>query len=109
MVDLLQQLNIDSEQAPDQTSQDLQSVSELFTVSRKAKANKDEHLSEADISPTIDEHVTEDVNSTRTELSTEHQLVKSSEDDEPPEHFSLLDAKKQALIEEEQKRQHLAK
>jgi len=105
-------LNIESEQATDQTSQDLQPVSELFTVSRKAKPSKGKHLSEADIRPNVDEadeHIRGDVDGTRTELPTEHQFVESSEDDEPPEHFSLLDAKKQALIEEEQKRQHLAK
>jgi len=92
---LSQYLNIESEQ---EVSQDSQSDSELHSVSRKTKPHVEECLNEID----IDEHVRED----KLEASVRKE---SSEDDEPPEHFSLMDAKKQLLGEEEQKRQYLAR
>ncbi|XP_065901447.1 uncharacterized protein [Dysidea avara] len=95
-------------------SQDSQPVSESHTVRRRTKSKNghpstlEEHLSEADDNEHISEDIVDLKASTRTELPAEQQPVESSEDDEPPEHFSLMDAKKQVLIEEEQKKQHLA-
>ncbi|XP_065901930.1 uncharacterized protein [Dysidea avara] len=94
-----------------QKSQEAQLVSGSHAVSRNGKSKKGhlkKHLSEADINEHIKEEFVDLKTSTRTELPAEQQLVESSEDDEPPEHFSLMDTKKQVLIEE-QKKQHLAK
>ena len=111
-VDPPQQWNIETEQVSDQTSQDPQPVSDSHTVRSRTKSKKS-HPSTLKEQADDNEHISEDIvdlkASTRTELRAEQQLVESSEDDEPPEHFSLMDAKKQVLIEEEQKKQHLAK
>ena len=111
-VDPPQQWNIETEQVSDQMLQDSQPVSESHTVRRRTKSKKS-HPSTLEEQADDNEHISEDIvdlkASTRTELPVEQQPVESSEDDEPPENFSLMDAKKQVLIEEEQKKQHLAK